>query len=374
MDPRVYVGLAVCSRDTNAACAATFQGVTVQYGLPKDEPPPKLDASGEATKAAAAGQPMLHRAVVLRTGAVIGNVRIQSADDKTVHVIRADGKPADFSTAEVARLVLGPVTAQHLARIPPTGSGVLLGKGDFFEGEFESLKDGRVRVNSVVFGPRELIAGTEAVVVVLHEIGASGDGGGASSEAPWIVRTGEGFVYMARSARIEKDRLVVDDQTAGTVKLASGSIAEIKAGGGRFDSLADLRSAKVEAAAGIATATAYTVGAAGGVPISLDGKPCERAVTCQAGVSLHYDLGAKYRVFLCRAGVPDGVLPAVAVRLVVIADDKEIYRSPSQTSLDDAPQISLNIAGAKALTLRVETAGDVNLPAAVVWGDPMLVK
>src|SRR5207253_1692605 len=96
MDPRVYVGLAVCSRDTNAACAATFQGVTMQYGLPKDEPPPKLDATGERATAAAAVGAMPHRAIVLRTGAVIGNVRIQSADDKTVHVLRADGKPADF--------------------------------------------------------------------------------------------------------------------------------------------------------------------------------------------------------------------------------------------------------------------------------------
>jgi hypothetical protein len=380
MDPRVYVGLAVCSRDANAACSATFDGVTIRYGLPRDDSPPKLDAvSGGGSKpggsGAAAAEPLLHRAIVLRNGSVIGNVRIQSADDRTVHILCADGKPAEFSTSEVARLVLGPVSAQHLARIPPSGTGVLLGKGDFFEGEFESLKDGRVRVNSVVFGPRELIAGVEAVVVVLHETGGGGDGIAGGSQVPWVVRTNDGFVYMARSARIERDRLIVEDQAAGLVKLGSGTLSEVRAGGSRFDSLADLRPRKIETAGGTSSGGAYSTGRpVSTATVSLDGRPCDRAITCQAGTSLEYELGGKYRIFLCRTGVPDGIVPTVAVRLAILADGKEVYRSVPMTCLEDASVVSINVDGVRTLTLRAETAGQVNLPAAAVWGDPMLVK
>jgi hypothetical protein len=109
--------------------------------------------------------------------------------------------------------------------------------------------------------------------------------------------------------------------------------------------------------------------------MSLDGKPCERGgVVCQAGATLEYDLQARYRVLLCRCGVPDAVLPATAVRLIVLADGRELYRSAPLTSLDDAADLALNLTGVKTLSLRVEAVGNVNLPAAALWGDPMLVK
>src|SRR5207249_142184 len=98
MDPRVYVGLAVCSRDTNAACAATFEGVTVQPGRAREDAvPPKLGADGAAEPPRAAAA-QLGRAVVLRSGSVLAHAQVRSADDKTIHILRADGKPEDLSS------------------------------------------------------------------------------------------------------------------------------------------------------------------------------------------------------------------------------------------------------------------------------------
>jgi regulation of enolase protein 1 (concanavalin A-like superfamily) len=377
MEPRVYVGLAVCSRDTNAACAATFEAVTVQPGRPReDATPPRLTADG-VLESARPQAPPLARAVVLRSGSVLAHAQVRSADDKTIHILRADGKQEDLSTRDVARLVLGPATPQQLARIPAAASsGVLLAKGDFLEGELESIQNNRVRVNSVVFGPRELAAGSEALVVVLHEVANAG--GPAGTSAAWIVKTAEGVIYMARSLRMEKDQLIVEDDTGVTTRVPGARLAEIKAGGGRYDSLADLRpQVKIDptaAASGLATTSAYTTASPAGTPITLDGKVPDRVVIQEAGVSLEYDLSGKYRLLLCRCGVPDLVLPTTAVRLMVTADGLELYRSPPQTGLDDAVSLSLKLNGAKTLTLRIETAGNVNLPAAGVWGDAMLVK
>lgn len=362
MEARVYVGLAVCSRDINAACAATFEGVTLQPGPPKDEPPPRLGAADPSHPSG----PMLDRAVILRNGSIIGHVNIQSADEKTVQCTRGDGKPFSISTNEVARLILGSVTPVQLSKIPPTGTGVLMTKGDFFEGDFASLKDGRVKINSVVFGPKDLAMGAEARVVVLHEVGIS--------QAAWVVRTREGFVYMAQSVKLERNQLWIDDETAGAIKVDGGRVAEINAGDGRFDSLVDRKPAKIEVDAGLSPATAYAIHLPGGNAMSLGGQPCDRGILCQAGASLRFDLDGNYKVFLARAGVPDSVLPTLAVRWLILADGKEIYRSKPLTSLDDPVNVSVNVAGVKSLVLRIESVGEVHLPVSALWGEPVLVK
>jgi hypothetical protein len=371
MDPRAYFGLAVCSRDTNAACAATFESVTVQPGQsPPNAAPPKLGAQKAAEESAHVAAAQLGRAVVLRSGAVIGQVNFRSADENMVHVTRATGNQVDLLTSEVARLIFAPATPEQLARIPATGApGVLLAKGDFFEGEFESYRDGRVRINSVIFGPRELAAGSEALIVVLHEAAPA-----VASQSPWVVKSAEGFVYLARSLKLEKDQFVIEDETGTVIRLPGARIAEFRAGAGRLDPLADLRPIKVDAPSGFSAATAYGTSLPGGAALALDGKPADRPLVCHAGTSLEYDLAARYRTFICRCGVPDAVLPTTAVRLVVLGDGKELYRSTPQTSLDDAASLALNVSGVKTLTLRVEMPGSVNLPAAAVWADAMLVK
>ena len=362
MDSRVYVGLAVCSRDINAVCAARFEGVNIQPGRPKDEAPAKL---GGADSSHPSG-PVLSRAVILRNGSILGNVNIQSADEKNVQFTRADGKTVSVSTNEVARLILAPSTPVQLSKIPPSALGVMMAKGDFLEGDFVSLQKGRVKINSVVFGPKDLAVGGEAAVVVLHEPG--------SSQANWVVRTKEGFVYMARAMKMDKDQLLIEDETAGTIKVGGGNISEIKLGGGRVASLVDVPPSKIEVDAGLSPATAYSIHRSGGPVLTLGGQSCERGILCQAGASLRFDLDGNYKVFLCRAGIPDGVLPTTATRLLVLADNQEIYRSGPQSSLNAPLSVSVKVTGVKSLVLRVEHVGEAHLPASMLWSEPMLVK
>jgi hypothetical protein len=358
---RAYIGLAVCSHDVNAPCAATFSDVTLQPAWSGDE---QLRAPG--AEGGRSTGPTLSRGVVFRGGTIIGGLHVQSADEKSIKIHRGDGKSLSLATSEVARLIVGPVTPQQLAMIPPMGVGVLLAKGDFIEGEFASLRDGRVKISSVVFGPRELAVGAEAIVIVLRDL--------ATSQASWIVKTQEGFVYMARSIKLERDQLTIDDEAVGLLKVPAWSIVELKTGPGRVDSLAILKPSRIEAGSGLSTTAAYATSLPDGAPMTLGGHACERGVVSRAGASIHFDLDGKSKFFLCRAGVPEGMLPTTAIRFVVLLDGKEAYRSPLQTSLDDPASVSLNVAGAKTLVLRIETAGNVSLPALGVWGDPVTVR
>jgi hypothetical protein len=68
------------------------------------------------------------------------------------------------------------------------------------------------------------------------------------------------------------------------------------------------------------------------------------------------------------------VLPTTPVRFVVVADGKELFRTPPRTSLSDPLAASLNVAGVKSLTLRVESTSPDPLPTPGVWVDPSLIK
>ena len=130
----------------------------------------------------------------------------------------------------------------------------------------------------------------------------------------------------------------------------------------------------METSGGLDGSAAFSIKQPGSAPVTLNGQACERGIFCQAGASLTFDLGGKYKMLVGRVGVADGVLPTTAVRVVVLGDGKELYRSEPRTSLDEAANISLNLSGVRALVLRVESPGDVSLPAAALWADPLLVK
>ena len=83
-------------------------------------------------------------------------------------------------------------------------------------------------------------------------------------------------------------------------------------------------------------------------------------------------LDGPYKLLIFRCGVPDAVLPAVSAQLIVSADSKEILRTPLRTSLDDPQTFSLSIAGAKTISLRVQS--DAPLLCPFLCAEAQLVK
>tara|TARA_B100000686_G_C16531273_1_gene832448 strand:- start:116 stop:781 length:666 start_codon:yes stop_codon:yes gene_type:complete len=97
--------------------------------------------------------------VVARAFEDVSEARVRFAQSLEGLVVRGE---------DVARLVFSPLAA--VERIPNRRTGVLLRSGDFVDGEFAGLKDGRITISSVLFGKKEFVVEEEAVAVVLHPV------------------------------------------------------------------------------------------------------------------------------------------------------------------------------------------------------------
>jgi len=134
--------------------------------------------------------------------------------------LRLKGRDATFSMVNVARIIVQPLAKRFEERIAAGRPGALLAKGDFVDVEFKGIEDGKLRVSSILFGPRSYEAAKEVIAVVLRN--------SAPSAAAWEIRLLDHSVIHAASLNVEGDSLIVRDTMAGTLKLAFAEVAQIK--------------------------------------------------------------------------------------------------------------------------------------------------
>lgn len=309
--------------------------------------------------AAKAPAPALDKGVVFIDGSALAVERFDAIDDTTVKYTRG-GKQATTDLSQVARLIFQKVPEAQWAKVPAGHAGAVLANGDFFEGDFKGLGAGLIRVNSVLFGPSEFVPGRQAAAVVLADV--------RPGESQWIVGLNDGSLFLAKSIRAEGDRLKIDAPPAESTAVPVASVASIKVGAARIRPL-DTKSA--QSAGGAAILEDATTA---GVPMALTGTTVLRGIGMPAGASATFDLPPGCRAFVCRAGVPAGVVPAAKVRFVVLLDGREAFRSAERTSTDDALEISLPTRGIRRLTLKVESADEADTGASGLWGDASLLK
>jgi hypothetical protein len=296
--------------------------------------------------------------VMLRSGTLLAGAQIESADNGTLRLGRGGLRGETLSLVNVARIIFKELSPDAVAKIPPRRTGVLLKEGDFVEGEFKSLRDGRITLSSLIFGLQRFDVRDKALALVLSDLEAA--------RAEMILRTRDGSVYMAKSVTPQNGRLVIQDPLAGEFSINIRDVAQLSAGAGRLTPLADI---KPQAAAGLSIDSTGI-----GLPMNLAGVPCERGLTVAAGSSATWDLAGGYRTLTFKCGVPKGVLPTAPVRFIVLADGKELYKSPPRTSQDEPLAASVSVKDAKSLTLKVESTLSPPLLMPGLWGDVSLVK
>lgn len=355
LSDNVYWGMVVSNRKGDDLCTACFDNVSLG------------NTTGGVINASA---PVIGKCLMLRSGSVIAVSTVASIANKLVSFTGADGRQAALPAADVARIILTPMATGMLGKLPDRNAGVLLARGDFVEGEIRGFDGRAISLSSVLFGLSNFVVGSEAVAVALAAIDPP--------HGAFIVRTANGNSYLANSAKIDADTLVIEEDFLGTVRLARADLAEIRVGGGRFSFLSELQPPSVETHSGVVPSTAWTVHSSTVAGASLDGIPCANSITCLMGTSLSWNLDGQYKLFVCRGGVSDASPPTVAVKLVVLGDGKELYCSPPRTSRDEAGIISVNVSNVKMLTLFahpvVATGPGTQLPVTVLWSEPSLTK
>lgn len=95
-----------------------------------------------------------------------------------------------------------------------------------------------------------------------------------------------------------------------------------------------------------------------GNSLTIAGKSYAHGLGTHAYSEMHIKLDGVGRRFSARAGLDDEVLGAGSIVFVVNVDDKEVWRSPVMRKGDAAVPVSVDLTGAKVLSLLVEDAGD----------------
>jgi hypothetical protein len=292
--------------------------------------------------------------LLTRDGSELAGVTLVAIDDVAVKVATATGGAVlSLPVDRVARIALRPLTEKLLAKLPAGSSGVLLRDGDFFDGHIYRAEGDRVSVDSPVLGSRTFPLATDVVAIVLQDPHAE--------PATYSVTVADGSTYMATSVTPSPDGLRVVDSAAGEVRVAPVDVREIVYGGPRVRRLTDV--------------IAMTdTDARPPVPVapSLRGAPPPRfAIVRPARQDQACALNGKYARLLVTAGVPTVALPTARVRLVVVGDGRDLFRSPPVTSLDPPTFLAIDVTGVRTLILRAEPFDDVSLP--VMWAEPTLV-
>jgi len=357
------VGIAVTSRQPDKLCTAVFEEVTLGASNPA-----AVAAVGSAAEPSASllpiaePPPTIHRGLVLRNGSQL-SCEVRSIDD-TAAKFRWSDKDYSLAGTAVAQLITRPLTPAFAEKLAAAGTGVLLHTGDFMDGSIAGYADNRLKLSTVLFGLRTFDVNDKVTAATFRKPAATGAGNGAAYQ----VRMQDGSLLLGKSISVEKDRLIVEDEVLGPVSVNLWQVFELSAGAGRFTPLTALRAEKVEGATG-GNRVPLAV-----VPAPTPQRPDRKVVALTAGGSASYNLAGAYRTFVCDVSQPDTVLPLSRIRLVILADGKELLRTPERSSLDAPLPLSVQVANVKTLTLRIETADPIELPPTAILGEAALIK
>jgi hypothetical protein len=301
--------------------------------------------------------------LLLRNGTFLAGAQIEKADDTSIRFGKAD-RHDNLSLTQISCVIFRELDPEITARIPARRAGLLLKEGDFVEGDFEGMRDGRIILSSVLFGLARFEPVRAAVALVLNDLDPS--------RPRMILRTHDGSVYYADSVTPERDKLIIKDPTAGKFTVNRWDVTEISLGSGGMLSLATLKPSKIETPT---PGKGFNIDSAGSeLPMALPGVSVEHAVALTPGAAATWSLAGAYRTFTFVAGVPRGASHTARLRFILLADGKEVFKSPPQTSLETPHATAVSVKGVQSLTLKVESTDKVMPEPPGLFANPSLIK
>ncbi|HWN94547.1 MAG TPA: PA14 domain-containing protein [Methylomirabilota bacterium] len=159
--------------------------------------------------------PLQPAGIVLLSGVTV-SAPIQSAN---ISSIRLQGVLAKqpLPLTRVARIHARPLTTDLAAAVPKGRAGVLLKNRDFIDGEFAGIENGRVKIESVLFGKRTFDLAKDVITVVLR----------GNEPPPWrySIAARDGTVLYGKGITLATQGVVLTE--APDVRLRAEDLAEI---------------------------------------------------------------------------------------------------------------------------------------------------
>ena len=284
--------------------------------------------------------------VILNNGSFITGL-FRSFSEPTFKIGNAT-QPIAFPRSLIAAIVFNPVSREL---IPKGKTGALLPDGDFFEGSFSGIKDNSALINSALFGIHRFQLKTQISAVILHDI--------QKANPRFEIGTKDGSRFLSNDIKIDRDSFTINDLDLGSIKLNNTDLVEIRAGGGRYQLLTDLK--PVVSESGTAS-----------VPISNEGEGIV-SISTGVNVAMTYEIPVGLNVFMCSVALPKDALPSTRVYFAVYCDGRSVFRS-WLSDVTTAPQpIKVNCGTARKLSLRVESGAQGGGAVVGKWIEPIFI-
>lgn len=251
-------------------------------------------------------------------------------------------KPFTVPTSSIATIVFAPIP--HAPIDQPRGgkTGAILPTGDFFVGSFLGMKENKVVINSVLFGPHPFNRGSQIAGVVLRD---------TQTTARYEFTTVDGSRFLANEIQ-NNGGIIISDSILGQVKINSTDIAEIHAGSACYQRVTDLKPLSS--------------------PTSVRQEPQGTLVTA-VNVPVTYPVVAGMNGFSCDIAVAKNAPPGARVIFAVYCDGKSVLRSLPVDSTTAPQSFHVNFGAARNITLRVEPVAPGSDKVEGNWIEPLLV-
>jgi len=135
-----------------------------------------------------------------------------------------EGAPREIflSTVNTAAVFLKPVTLGQAFELKGRQPGVLLASGDFVEGKLKSMTDDIVVMESILFGRKSYMMGTEAVALWLREP--------RPTKSRFTFRTRNGSMLLAKEPLLKDGTFILNGSPFRNYRIARDQLLEIRNG------------------------------------------------------------------------------------------------------------------------------------------------
>jgi hypothetical protein len=197
MRAEFHVGLAVASGREDVLHWTTFDHVREAPKLIREDFTPEVELTSGSV---VAGRPLW----------VDGDEMVFAGGPRVVRV----------PMAAVARIAYAPLNAEMAWKARASRPGVWVGSGDFFDAEFQGVRQDKLRMSSVLYGLRTFDVDEEVQALVLR--------GGVATRAAVELRAVDGSVLLATAMSFVDGDVVLREPALGEVRVPAFQIAELR--------------------------------------------------------------------------------------------------------------------------------------------------
>ena len=256
------------------------------------------------------------------------------------------------------------------AKISATTRDVVrLANGDSIEGDFTSIKDGKVAVHTDAGDVAMELAKVERIAIA---------GVVPNRSVPPLslrVTLASGSVLTTHALNWRVNDVTLKDPAGKERKTTPDAILGIEILGGRAVSLLELDPAKDEQVPYMGAKWATQINAnVLGQPLKMGKQTYARGLGVHTKSTLMWELDGSFETLFVRAGVDDSSLPYGEANLSVVLDGKVLWEKKGVKAGDAAETLELPIANGRRLELRADRGARLDVQGRVDWANPVVTR